>query len=131
MAESVDQAGIVKIVLIQDSVHYGAQQSIVTGVFRVGDDLLHHLVDADVGTAVLGTLEGADGAADSGVQIGSGRSHNDIGEGGVISSAVICVDHEDRIEDRCLPLRELSVASEHVKDVLRNRVFRSGIMDDQ
>ena len=110
MAESVDQAGIVKIVLIQDPVHNGAQKRIVTGVFRVGDDLLHHLVDADVGAAMLGTLEGADGAADSGVQIGPGRSHNDVGEGGVISSSVIRVDHEDRVENRRLTLRELSIA---------------------
>ena len=80
---------------------------------------------------MLGSLEGTDRTADSRVQICSCRTHNDIGKGGVISSAVIRVDHEDRVEDRCFLLRELSVASEHVQDVLRNRVLRPGIMDDQ
>ena len=41
------------------------------------------------------------------------------------------MDHEDRVKDRRLPFRELSVTSEHVQDVLRDRVLGSGIMDDQ
>ena len=131
MAEPVDETGIVKIVLVQDLVHNGAQKSLITGIVRVGDDLLHHLVDADVGAAVLGTFERADGTADRGVQIGPCRTHNDIGKSGVVAAAVIRVDHQDRVEDRCLPLRKLPVASEHVKNVLCDGILGSGVVDDQ
>ena len=131
MAESVDQSGIVKIVLVEDPLHNITDEVFIAGVAGVGDDLLHHLVDADIGTAVLRALQRADRTADCGIQICAGRTDDDIGEGGVISAAVVRMDHEDRIEDRGLLLRELSVGPEHVENILGDRVIRPGVVDDQ
>ena len=56
MAESVDQTGIIEVVLVENSLHDRAKKRFIAGVVGIRDDLLHHFLYADIGAAVLGSL---------------------------------------------------------------------------
>ena len=131
VAEAVDQSCIVIVVMVQDPVHDIQDLVPVVRIADVGNDLVHHLGHGDVGAAVLGAFERADRAADGGIDIRAGGAHDDVGEGGVVAAAVVRVDDQDAVQEVGLSLGELAVRPEHVEDVLRYGVFRTGIMDDQ
>ena len=122
---------MVKIVFVQNAGDDIAKGILVCRVVCIRYDLAHHFCDRDVGAAVLGALEGSDGGAERGVEICACGTDHDVGEGGVVTAAVIRVDQQDRVKEICLVIRELSVRAQHIEDILRNRVLPARIVDDQ
>ena len=131
VAEAVDQAAVVKIILVQDPVDDIPQLILIGSVIRVRNDLAHHSGDRNIGTAVLGTFQGADGCAQRGVQIRTRGTDNDVCESRVVTAAVIRMDQKDRIEQICLMIGKLSVRAKHIEDILRHGIIAAGIVDDQ
>ena len=131
MAEAIDQAAVVIIVLIQDPFDDRLELVLVRRVIRIRDDLAHHACHRDIRPAMLGPFERADRSTEGGIEVCSGGSHNDVCEGGVVTAAVIRVDQKDRVKQVRLHVCERAVGTEHIQDIFRHGILGTGIMDDQ
>ena len=84
--------------------------------------VLDHVAGLEVGAAVLGALEGADGRRVGGVGVGAGGGEDARGERGVVAAAVLRVQDEHDVEQHGLLVREALVAAQDVEHGLGHRV---------
>ena len=98
MSDAVQQSAVIVEVVIEDAQQHLPQRCIICLIRDLLTDALHHLDHAQVGTAVARTFQRTDRGADRRIEIRSGRSDDDVGKGGVVAAAVICVQHQQHIE---------------------------------
>ena len=97
MAHAVDQAGVVKGLLMQQLFQVILHRVLVA---VIGDMFLHiveHFDDLNVGAAVLGSLQRSQGRRDGGISIGAGGGDHVGGKGRVVSAAVLRVEHQGKV----------------------------------
>ena len=103
-------------------------------VARDVDVLLHvgeHLIDADVGAAVAGALEGCERRRHRGIGIGARRGDDVHRKGRVVAAAVLGVQDERHIEDLRFEAGKVRILPQHVQDVFRRRVVGARAVDDE
>ena len=117
MTDTIDESLLVEDFLVQDLLQIIAEFLFVLPVGNIFLDVLKHLLDLHVGTAVLGTLEGTQGCSDGGIGIRTGGG-NDMGrEGGVVAAAVLCMQDQGNIQNLGLKFSILSVRTKQAENV--------------
>ena len=130
MSHSVDQARLVECLFVEQG------GEVVFDFVPVMDvdmplHIVEHAHDLDVGAAVLRSFEGAERCCDRGVGVGAGGSHDMGGEGGVVSAAVIGVDHQRKVKHSGFHAGKAAVLAHHMKDVFRRRKMRFRVADQK
>ena len=82
--------------------------------------------DAQVRAAVAGALEGEDGRGNGRVGVGGGGGYDVRGEGGVVTAAVLGVEHQAEVEQLGFERGVGRVLAHHHQDVLGGRSARQG-----
>ena len=128
MAHAVDQAAAVAGLLADDLAQELPHLVIVGGIFHILQDVVQLVHDLQVGAAVLGTFQRADGRRDGRVGVGAGAGQHTAGEGGAVAAAVVGVDHQAEVQKPCLLVGELLVGAVGAQDVLRRALALGGQM---
>ena len=118
MAHAVDQAGAVARLPAQDAAQILAHLVIVLRVLHMLEDILQLTVDHQVGTAVLGALQRANGGCNGRVGVGARGGQHTGGKGGAVAAAVVCVDQQTHIQQLRFLVGELLVRAVGAEDVL-------------
>ena len=109
MAHTVDQAGMIKGFLVQNIVQIAADALFILPVGAIFHDILKHILHLQVSASMTGTFQGTDGRRDGRIGVCSGRSHHVGGERGVITAAVLGMEHQSRIQNLSFQFCVLSV----------------------
>ena len=131
VAHAVDQARLVKGLLVEQGLEVVAHLVLV---LPVPDGLLHvlkHLHHLDVGAAVPGALQGGQGGRHAGVGIGTGGGDHMGGKGGVVAAAVLGMEGQTDIQHMGLPEGIGGVGPQQGEDILRRGQLRPGGVDIQ
>ena len=113
---------MVEGLLAQDLAEVARHLVVVRPVAHVGRHVVDHVAGLEVGAAVLGALERADGRRVGGVGVGAGGGEHARGERGVVAAAVLGVQDEHDVEQHGLLVREALVRAQDVEDGLGHRV---------
>ena len=128
--QTVDLTGAVAGLTVQQLVEVIPDGAVVMGI-HVFLDILEHLHHLGVGAAVERTLQGAYGAGDGAVRIGTAGGHGAADEGGVVAAAVLGVDHQHHIQQMGFLFGILLVGADHPQEVFRRGQIIHRIMDMQ
>ena len=118
VAHAVDEARAVKGLLVEDLAQVGCDLVLVFPVGNMRADVLVHRHDLGVGAAMARTLERTDGRGVGGVRVGGRRGQHAAGERGVVTAAVLGMQHEHHVEQHGLVAGERHAAAEHLQDGL-------------
>ena len=126
MAHAVDQAGAVPGLFAQDLAQPLPDFVIVLGVLHMAHQVIQLTHDLQVGAAVLGAFQRADGRRDGGVGIGAGAGQHAAGEGGAVAAAVVGVDHQAEVQQAGFLVGELLVGAVGAQDMFRRALALGG-----
>ena len=126
MAHAVDQALPVEGLLVQNLLQVGPDRVLVLPVGHIGLNLPHHLHHLDIGSAVLGPLQGGQRRRDDGIGVRARGCHHAGGKGGVVAAAMLHVQHQSGVQHRGLQLRVFHVRAQHHQQVLRRGQLPGG-----
>ena len=129
MSDTVDQTGLVEGLLPKDLQKIGRDLIIILPVLDLLLHLVKHLLCLDVGTAVLGSLQGAERCSHGGVGIRAGGGDYVGRKGGIVSAAVLSVEHQGDIQKLRLQRRELLMLTHDAEQVFCCGQLRLRIMD--
>ena len=101
MTYTIDKTALVKCLLVKDLNEVICDGSIAP-VGNACSEVVKHMSNLDVSTAVTGTLEGAEGCGNRGICICAGGAYNVSCKCGVITAAVLCVKHQAKVKELCL-----------------------------
>ena len=118
VTQTVDLTGAVTGLTVQQLVEVILDGAVIMGI-HIFLDILEHLHHLGVGAAVERTLQGAYGAGDGAVGIGTAGGHGAADEGGVVAAAVLGVDHQHHIQQMGFLLGVLFVGTYHPQEVFR------------
>ena len=118
MPHTIDQSLAVKGFLVQNLVQISSYRIFIGPVRHMGFDIPHHLYDLDIGTTVLGSLQRRKRCCHYGICIGSGRGYDSGSEGGVITSAMLHMQHQCGIQYFGLQFGILFVGTKHHQQIL-------------
>ena len=95
----------------------------------MGADILHHLHHLEVRAAVTRTLQRGHSRGYRGICIRAGGGNDAGRERGVVSAAVLHVEHEHDVQHPCLKLGVLHIRAEQPQEVLRGGKPRRRAVD--
>ena len=98
VAHAVDQALLVEGLAVDDAGQVVVHGGFVGGVGDVGADVVHHLHDLDVGTAVLGAFQAGKRRRNDRVGIRPGGADHAGGEGGVVAAAMLHMQQQGDVQ---------------------------------
>ena len=113
MSHAVDQARLVVGLLVHDLCQVVGDLVVVFPIRHMLLDVGLHRPDLVVCTAMLLSLERADGCGVHRVRIGVGRGHHARGERGIVAAAVLGVQTQHDVEHARLFRRELTIGTKH------------------
>ena len=129
MAHAVHKALMVKGLFIYNFADVGAHFVLIGHVGNMGADIVHHLHDLDVRTAVLGALQAGKRRCNDRVGIRPRRSDHAGGESGVIAAAVLHVQQKSNIQNMGFQRGILLVGAQHLQQVFCRRKLRPRAVD--
>ena len=118
MTHAVDQPLAVKGFAMEQLFQVGFQLLVVLDVVEVVPDVLHHMHDHQVGTAVARALEGAQRRRHGRVGVGAGGGDHTGGKGGVVAAAVLGVQQQRHVQHAGLQRGVLHIRAQHPQKVL-------------
>ena len=119
MSHTVYQSGSVKGFFVQNADQIIADCLLICIVRTMLLQILKHLHNLQVGTAVFRSLQRRHGCRHCRIGIRSGGSHHMIGKGTVITAAMLCMKHQRHIQNLCFQFRIHAVLAEHVQNAFR------------
>ena len=131
MPHSIDQPRVIKRLTVKNLVQIGADFILIVPVMNVLLDVLKHLQNLQVCTAVLRSLQGAQGSRHRGIAVRSCRRYHMRRKGRVVAAAVLGMQNQCRIEYLCLQLCILTVRMQHLKQIFSERKLRLRVPDDK
>ena len=129
VTHAVDQTLAVKGLAVEQLFQVGFQLLVVLKVVEVVPDVLHHVHDHQVCTAVARALEGAQRRRHGRVGVGAGGGDHAGGKGGVVAAAVLGVQQQCHIQHTGFQLGVLHVRPQHPQEILGGGQLRVGPMD--
>ena len=126
---AVDEPRAVERLFVED-----AGDIVADGVVRAGGgrlDVLEHFGHLDVGAAVTGTFQRAEGRRHRGIGVRPGAGDDVVGEGGVVAAAVFGVQDEAEVEHLGFELAVLPVRTDETEDVFRRTEVGARLVDDE
>ena len=118
MPHTIDQSLAVKGFLVQNLVQISSYRILIGPVGHMGFDIPHHLYDLDISTTVLRSLQRRKRCCHYGICIGSGRGYDSGSEGGVITAAMLHMQHQCGIQYFGLQFGILFVGTKHHQQIL-------------
>ena len=97
---------------------------IAVPVLHILHDVRHHLAYLVVRAAVTEALQGTDSCGDGGVDIRLRGGKHTRGKCGVVTAAVLCVEHHAKVEQLGFLVRELAILAQGIQNRLRRFVLR-------
>ena len=131
MAHSIDQAAVVKGILVQDSFQISTQRVLVLPVRHMLLDIFKHFNNFQVCPAVSRSFQGTEGRCNGGIGICTGRRNHMVGKRRVVSAAVIRMEDQRHIQHLRFQLCVNSIRMKHLQNVLRHGQLRLRIPDKQ
>ena len=118
MTDAIDEALTVKGFAVQNLGQIISDFIIILPVGNMFFDIFEHLLNLQIGTAVLWPFQGTEGGCDRRVSIGTCGSDNMGSESGVITTAVFCVDDQCDIKYLGFKLCILAVWTKQTENIL-------------
>ena len=118
MSHTIDQSFLIKDLSIQHLSKIGLHLVTITPVMHIFTDIIHHLHNFDVGTAMLWSFQGRHCRSDGRICIRTGRSNHTGGKRTVITAAMLHMKHQCHIKHLCLQLCILLIRPQHTKEIL-------------
>ena len=131
MPHSVNQAGAVKGIFVQKLFEVFGHLILIFPICNIALHILKHLDNLDIRTAVLWPLERAEGSGNGGIGVRPGGGDDMRGEGGVVASAVLRMEHKGKVENLGFQLRIAAVRAQDAQDVLRCGELWQRVVDEE
>ena len=81
-------------------------------ILDICSEIVKHIADLEVCSAVTGTLERTDSRRDRRINIRSRGRYRAADESGVITAAVLCVEYHTAVKEHCLIVCVAAVCAE-------------------
>ena len=130
MAQTVDLAGAVARLAVENAIQIRVQRRVVRSFADVFADIAEHLHDLGVRTAVERALQRADCARNGAVGVGAGRSHGAADEGGVVAG-MLGMENEHEVEQMRFLRRVGRIGADHAQNILGDGQLRLRIVQDE
>ncbi len=126
VADTVDQAAAVPGFFADDLAQKLPYLAVVGGIFHIFQDVVQLMHDLQVGAAVLGAFQRADGRRDGRIGVGAGTGQHPAGEGGAVAAAVVGVSQQAQVQQAGFLMGELLVGAVGAQDVFRRTLALGG-----
>ena len=126
MPHTIDQSLAVEGFFAQNLVQICPYRILICPVGHMCFDIPHHLYDLDIGTTMFGSLQGGKCCRNDRISIGSGRSHDSGGKGGVVTTAMLHMQHQCGVQYPRLQFGVLFVRAKHHQQILCGGKFLLG-----
>ena len=130
MTHTIDQSHPVKCLSVHDLRKIIPEPVLILIIRHMSTDIIHHLHNLQVRAAMLRSLQGRQGRCHDRIGIGACRRNHAGGKCGIISSSVLCMQHQRRIQNLCLKECILFIRTQQTEDILRSRDVRIRKMDE-
>ena len=128
---AVDEAAVVVGLAAQDFGEKRGNFLVVARVVHVLLDAVKHFLRLDIGAAVAGAFQRADGRGDGGIGVGTRGGEHAAGKRRVVAAAVFGVDDQSEVEQFGFLVGVGLVGAEHAQKVFRGGEFLFGVVDVQ
>ena len=124
VTDAVDETALVPHLAAQNAFEVIFHFVIAVPVLHILHNVRHHLAYLVVRAAVTEALQGADSCGDGGVDIRLRGGKHTRGKCGVVTAAVLCVEHHAKVEQLGFLVRELAILAQGIQNRFRRFVLR-------
>ena len=126
MAHAVDQAAAVAALLADDLAQELPHLVVVGGILHIFQNVVQLVHDLQVGAAVLGAFQRADGRRDGRVGVGAGAGQHAAGKGRAVTAAVVRMHQQTQVQQAGFLVGELLVGTVGGQDMFGRALSRGG-----
>ena len=113
MTHAIDQTTTVKCLLMKDLLKVCTYLILILGIADMLLNVVHHLNNLDIGSAMLWSLQGRKSGCNNRVGVGACRGNYSCRKCGVVAATMLHMKHQSHIEYLCLQIRILLIRTQH------------------